>query len=184
MKPKHSVLINNQDGSVLLIALVILISVTLLGIFAINTSTIEIQIAGNDKFHKEAFVNAEGGLRAVYTLIEDLRNGVDPTGFQAAYGGLNCIGNPDDFWDEAIDDTNSTNENDPDVTVPICNNAEVDIDNLSGDMAGETIINRAGYEGLGKGASANWVAGYRVASTGTAGSGAESRASAILGAIR
>ena len=183
MKPGNSI-INNQDGSILLIAVVILIAVTLLGIFAINTSTIEIQIAGNDKVHKQAFCNAEGGLRAIYTPIEDLRKGVDPTGFQAAYGGLNFIGNPDDFWDEGIDDDNSTNENGPDVIVAICNNAEVDIDKLSSDMTGETIINRAGYEGLGKGASANWVAGYRVASTGTAGSGAESQTSAILGAIR
>ena len=183
MKPGNFIL-NNQDGSILLITVVILIAVTLLGIFAINTSTIEVQIAGNDKFHKQAFYNAEGGLRAVYTLIDGIRNGVDPTTFSSTYGGFNFAGSPDDFWDETIDDTNSTNENGPNVRVLICNNAEVDIDNLSSDMTGETIINRAGYEGLGKGASASWAAGYRVSSTGRAGSGAISQTAAILESIR
>lgn len=184
MKLKCPVLINNQDGSILVTSLVVLISATLLGIFAVNTATIEIQIAGNDKFHKQAFYNAEGGLRSVYPLIDDIRKGVDPTTFSGTYPGFTFAGGSNNFWDEAIDDSNDADEAAPDVIVAISNNAEVDIDKLSSDMVGETIINRAGYEGLGKGISASWVAGYGVYTTGTAGLGASSQTAAILEAIR
>ena len=84
----------------------------------------------------------------------------------------------------AIDDDNSTSEAAPDVIVAICNNAEVDIDKLSTDITGESIINRAGYEGLGKGLATNWTAPYRVIVTGRAGSGSESQTSAKIKAIR
>ena len=195
MKPKHFVLINNQNGSVLLITVVVLIAVTLLGIFAMNTSTIEVQIAGNDKFHKQAFYNAEGGLRAIYPLIDDIRNGIDPTTFAGTYGGFSFAGNPVDFWDElslSWDESSLSNANNdtsgtdaaPDVIVTICNNAAVDIDKLPPDMTGETIINRAGYEGLGKGVAANYVAPYRIFSTVTGGSGVNSQTAAILESIR
>ena len=188
MKPKHFVLINNQNGSVLLITVVVLIAVTLLGIFAMNTSTIEVQIAGNDKFHKQAFYNAEGGLRAIYPLIDDIRNGIDPTTFAGTYGGFSFVGNPDDFWDESplinANADNSATDAAADVIVTICNNAAVDVDKLPPDMTGETIINRAGYEGLGKGVAANYVAPYRIFSTVTGGSGVNSQTAAILESIR
>jgi hypothetical protein len=61
MKKRLSIL-NNEDGSALLISLLILGLLTLLGIFATNTTNIEIQIAGNDKVHKLAFYAAEAAI--------------------------------------------------------------------------------------------------------------------------
>jgi len=58
MKKRISIL-KNEDGSALLISLLILLLLTLLGIFATNTTNIEIQIAGNDKLHKLGFYAAE-----------------------------------------------------------------------------------------------------------------------------
>jgi len=58
MKKRLSIL-NNENGSALLISLLILGLLTLLGIFATNTTNIEIQIAGNDKLHKLGFYAAE-----------------------------------------------------------------------------------------------------------------------------
>jgi hypothetical protein len=58
MKKRLSIL-NNENGSALLISLLILGLLTLLGIFATNTTNIELQIAGNDKLHKVAFYAAE-----------------------------------------------------------------------------------------------------------------------------
>ena len=62
----------NEDGSTLIIAVLILLLGTLIGIFAINTSTIEIQISGNDKFHKIAFYGADSGVYTVPKLISPI----------------------------------------------------------------------------------------------------------------
>ena len=67
-------IINNEKGSLILIVVLILISVTVLGIFALNTTTVEIQIAGNDKFHKMAFHNADSGIYTVPKVISEAVN--------------------------------------------------------------------------------------------------------------
>jgi hypothetical protein len=62
----------NEDGSTLIIAVLILLLGTLIGIFATNTSIIEIQISGNDKFHKIAFYGADSGVYTVPKLISPI----------------------------------------------------------------------------------------------------------------
>ena len=71
MKEKR--LLRNDEGSVVAVALIMLVLVTLLGIAAATTSTIEVQIAGNDKFHKKTFYAAEAGIEHGR---EDLRDGL------------------------------------------------------------------------------------------------------------
>ena len=56
---KEKCLLKNEDGSVLVIALIILSVLTLLGISATTTTEIEIRIAGNERSHKTAFYAAE-----------------------------------------------------------------------------------------------------------------------------
>ena len=53
--------IANDRGSALVIALLVLVLLTLMGISATTTSTIEVQMAGNEKFHDMAFYAAESG---------------------------------------------------------------------------------------------------------------------------
>lgn len=53
--------IANDRGSALVIALLVLVLLTLMGISATTTSTIEVQMAGNEKFHDLAFYAAESG---------------------------------------------------------------------------------------------------------------------------
>jgi hypothetical protein len=66
MKTKQVIrILKNENGSVLLIAVLILIALTVVGISAISTSTIDIQISGNDKFHKMAFFAADAGVSYV-----------------------------------------------------------------------------------------------------------------------
>lgn len=50
-----------EEGSVMIVALLILILLTLMGISATTTTNIEMQVAGNGKFHKMAFYAAEAG---------------------------------------------------------------------------------------------------------------------------
>jgi Tfp pilus assembly protein PilX len=52
-------ILNKQDGFVLVTALIIMVILLLLGTFALNTTTTEIQIAGNDRISKEDFFNQE-----------------------------------------------------------------------------------------------------------------------------
>jgi hypothetical protein len=61
--------IDNEDGSVLIISVLFMIILTLIGVAAMNTGTIEIQIAANEKFHKIAFQNADSGIYATPKFI-------------------------------------------------------------------------------------------------------------------
>jgi len=52
----------NEQGSITVIALMILVVLTLLGITISRTSTIDVQIAGNETLFKQNFYVAEGGI--------------------------------------------------------------------------------------------------------------------------
>lgn len=64
----------NENGSTLIVAVLILLLCTTIGIFATNTSTIEIQISGNDKFHKITFYGADSGIYTVPKVISQAIN--------------------------------------------------------------------------------------------------------------
>jgi hypothetical protein len=53
--------LKNEDGSVLVLSLCILILLTLLGFFIAAISEVEIQLAGNDRLYKDNLYTAEGG---------------------------------------------------------------------------------------------------------------------------
>jgi len=52
-------LLFNEDGSVVVLALIILMLLTMLGTSATNTSTTENQVAGNERRYKQNFFKAE-----------------------------------------------------------------------------------------------------------------------------
>lgn len=51
-----------EKGAVLVISIILLALLTFLGIAALNTTTTEIQVSGNDKVYKQAFYNADAGV--------------------------------------------------------------------------------------------------------------------------
>jgi len=58
-----------EEGSVLVLAVVILVLLTIIGISATTTSTIEMQIAGNERTHKQNLYKAEAaGVEAAWHL--------------------------------------------------------------------------------------------------------------------
>jgi len=69
----------NEQGFVLVTALVFLVILTLLGVNMINTSVTEVQIAANDKIHKQTFTLADGGTEIGSNLLEE--NIACPNGF-------------------------------------------------------------------------------------------------------
>ena len=60
----------NDKGSVLVLALLVLVLLTLMGISATTTSTIEVQMAGNDKVHEIAFYAAESGWQSTLNWLD------------------------------------------------------------------------------------------------------------------
>ena len=75
---------HNEAGSILVIAMVSLALLTVIGIAAITTGTLEREISGNEKTYQEAFYAAELGLAAGETTLESfpsrssMREGVQP----------------------------------------------------------------------------------------------------------
>lgn len=62
----------HEDGSVLVIAMIMLALLTIIGISATTTSTIEVQIAANDRFYKQNLCVADG---AAMECIQRMENG-------------------------------------------------------------------------------------------------------------
>jgi len=167
--------LNNQRGSALIVALLMLVVLTLLGISSTTTSTVELQISGNDKLYKRSFFAADGGTAAGSELIEqniEERNWTD----YSTRGNIGII--EGDLYlnrdtDAGIDPIPSdTNQDaviplsaivDPtaspfvlDTSVPHTNLKVVGNSQLS---TGSAVQLAAGYEGKGKGAGGGgaWI---------------------------
>jgi Tfp pilus assembly protein PilX len=64
----------DESGSVIVAALLILVTLTLMGIWASKTTVTEYQMASNDQFHKIAFTNADSGVYATPKLVSKAIN--------------------------------------------------------------------------------------------------------------
>lgn len=91
MKPANQ--LKNQKGIALVIALVMLLVLTLIGISSINMSTYETNIAGNERAYNLALYTADGGIenfRGRTASGEFMYSAVDTGSYQVAIGGNNC----------------------------------------------------------------------------------------------
>jgi hypothetical protein len=61
-------LLKDQTGAVLVIAIVMLLILSIIGIYAMGSSIIEVKISGQKKFYDAAFNDADGGIRYVEAL--------------------------------------------------------------------------------------------------------------------
>ncbi len=64
-------LIHDEQGSMIVYALMILALLTIIGLSASNNSVIEVQTATNDMMHKIAFYEAEGGAQIGSLMLEE-----------------------------------------------------------------------------------------------------------------
>ena len=69
MKAKS--LLKNEEGSVMVLALIILVLMTMMGISMTTTSSIEVQIAGNNMIYKENLYKAEGSAMFSAQVLEN-----------------------------------------------------------------------------------------------------------------
>jgi hypothetical protein len=63
--------IKNENGSAIVIAMMILAIVTIIGVFSLNTSVVERKIATNLVLHKIAFYAAESGWERMVNWLDD-----------------------------------------------------------------------------------------------------------------
>ena len=62
--------IKNENGSVIILAMIFLVLLTIIGMSAVDTSTIEVQISGNDVRYKTNLYRAEGAAMECAQIIE------------------------------------------------------------------------------------------------------------------
>lgn len=72
---KPSVLHSHQRGAVLILALVILLVLTLLGVSAMNSSSLQMLMTGNTQYQTVALSQAELTIRQGETLVDDIAAG-------------------------------------------------------------------------------------------------------------
>jgi len=94
--------IKNESGSVTIIAaIMVLLIITLVGISAMDSTTVELQIASNDQRSRIAFYNADSGAYGIPKIVSRIIDTSDPV----------VIGNPADpdsiadgvVWDATTD---------------------------------------------------------------------------------
>jgi hypothetical protein len=102
----HISIVKNEEGSVLIVALIVLVLLTLLGIFATRTSEVEIQIAGNDLQYKRNVYSAEA------VAMEGAQNIKDTDVLDVGVlGWLHGLGSLDPIHTYVLDDDNWTDAN-------------------------------------------------------------------------
>ncbi len=83
MNIKNSSILKNQSGAALVIALIMMIVLTLIGLASIFTSTFEIKISGNKRGSTDAFYSADSGVQVVMARVENFNiNAYNPTTHQ------------------------------------------------------------------------------------------------------
>ena len=85
--------LKNEKGVVLVIALIMLVVLTFLGVASINSSVFEARISGNDRVGSAAFYATEGGVKVGISRLPDI----------TAYSG--SIGSDESYRSGRLTDT-------------------------------------------------------------------------------
>ena len=156
--------LSNENGSAIVMALVVLVVLTIVGLVASRTSIIELLIAGNDVRHKISFYAADGGTETGIELVEQ---NIEERSFgtSTVWGATNIV--TPNFWTN----TQDTDGVAPDLNIPTDTNRDVRIPNIGGGNVylkmyisnqgseGYALPIAAGYDGEGKCAA---TGGYLV----------------------
>ncbi len=91
-------LLKKEDGTALLVAMIMLLLVTIIGFAAITTSSIEIQISGNQRLTSTSLYAAEAAIESIRQELNNsappyndqfiLTNGTSPNPEYSIFGGI------------------------------------------------------------------------------------------------
>jgi hypothetical protein len=153
-----------EEGSALVVALIILVVLTIIGISATSTTQTEIQIAGNEEFHKIAFYYADSGVYATPKLISLC---IDNDSEQSLTGtGMTYLGDDGTFYRELMGFDPWDEDRDVRFTM---NGFNVDVDvRRAGvqNIAGGGVEFASGAEGIGVGSMGGVAVLYAMRSQG------------------
>jgi len=166
----------NERGSILVVALVMLVFLTLIGVASTTTTEIEIQIAGNEKFHTIAFYTTDGGVYATPKLISI---SVEQEEQPATGGGIVFL-DPglSDFFDEVMGFRAQDGAKDIRFTLGE-HSAEVNVERIGQEsLVGGGTEFGGGSEGVGGGTTGGVAIFYDIDSHGTGPASSECNISA------
>jgi hypothetical protein len=129
---KEKLMLKNEDGSVVVIAMVVLVLITMLGIWSSNTSTIEVQIAANEKDQKLVFYAADAGIEAGRAALSVLK-GDDKGNWDRLLQGLELVGHTGISTLDGVIDEGSGNDRNVGIaafTLTVTDNNDLDGDAL------------------------------------------------------
>lgn len=151
---------NNEQGYILIVVLLLLLVLTVIGLAALNTSSIENVLSGNIRLKERNVSKADAGVEISTAVIERAVRAEDVQGFGNIVADANL---PTELRNTAFSTDGNT-----DVTFAVAGqNVAVDIDKMySKYMGGSAIKFAAGYEGAGKGAGSGFYTFFRINATG------------------
>jgi hypothetical protein len=161
MRFKSGQLVENT-GSITVIALLILVVLTIIGVGATTTSQIELQIAGNHKFHLIAFENADSGVYVTPKLISACIDNND----EQSFSEVTYLGSGDTFYRELMGF--DANDSSRDIRFVVTGfNVDVDVTRLSVQyITGGGTEFGSGAEGIGVGSKGGVAILYDMDSLG------------------
>lgn len=110
--------VKDNEGAALVIALIILVLLTVIGVYAVFTSSVETRIAGYERLQEESFYAADGGTDYGRTVIELFLTTANPT----LPSGASAKPDQDAFRNELLG-TDTSGSPYVDTTIGDCNMA-------------------------------------------------------------
>lgn len=162
--------VTNKRGSALVVALLMLVVLTLIGISATTTTTFELQIAGNDKLFKKAFYAADGATEMGGELIEQ---NIEDRDWELGDDGVNppSAANPLNRGNVSVESVNPYMNRDPMDGIPSDSNRDA-VYPRAATAPPLTNIKAVGNTTLSTGSAVQLIAGYEGKGKGAAGGGA------------
>jgi len=106
MLKESKLILGNQSGVALVVALLMIVILSLIGIASSSNSTFEIRLSGNKRGSTDAFYTADGGAKSV---LPDMANFNTSNGYTTSLGTL-----PTELQSESIDQRRTS----PTLVVP------------------------------------------------------------------
>jgi Tfp pilus assembly protein PilX len=106
MLKESKLILSNQSGVALVVALLMIVMLSLIGIASSSNSTFEVRLSGNKRGSTDAFYTADGGVQSV---LPDIANFNISSGYTTSLGTL-----PTELQSESIDQRRTS----PTLVVP------------------------------------------------------------------
>jgi Tfp pilus assembly protein PilX len=154
----------NEKGLALVVVMVVMATLSLLGVSIIMISSFEDKIAANIKRSEQTFYPADGGAEIIPGVLNDtIELNANPSYTDITTNDTNFINEVMGYASNNDGDTDTPNNN-PDFSINVSNqNINIDVDRIRADtLEGGSIEFAAGYEGIGAGASGGGIAIYYI----------------------